>query len=73
MAKTAFSFIPVGAFLLLLVTLHGRPLPPFDGKTPTLLLASHRNGAADGWIFNQLLPTAQFLTSVQLLRSRFCA
>lgn len=53
------------------VTLHGRPLPPFDGKTPTLLLASHRNGAADGWIFNQLLPTAQFLTSVQLHRSRF--
>ncbi|QTF06960.1 glycerol acyltransferase [Brenneria izadpanahii] len=53
------------------VTPYGRPLASFDGETPTLLLASHRNGATDGWIFNQLLPTAQFLTSVQLLRSRF--
>lgn len=49
----------------------GRRLAPLDGETPTLLLASHRNGATDGWIFNQLLPSAQFLIAVQLLRSRF--
>ncbi|MCG8707634.1 hypothetical protein JHU04_000827 [Brenneria sp. 4F2] len=53
------------------VTPEGKPLAPFDGATPTLLLASHRNGATDGWVFNQLLPSAQFLVAVQLLRSRF--
>ncbi|KAA8994999.1 hypothetical protein FJU30_25555 [Affinibrenneria salicis] len=53
------------------VSPQGQPVAPFDGEVPTLLLASHRNGATDGWIFNQLLPKGQFLTSVQLIRSRF--
>lgn len=53
------------------ITSNGLRVAPLDGKIPTLLLASHRNGATDGWVFNQLLPTAQFLTAVQLLRSRF--
>lgn len=53
------------------MTPNGQRIDPLDGKIPTLLLASHRNGATDGWVFNQLLPVAQFLTSVQLLRSRF--
>ncbi|MBC3250774.1 hypothetical protein BFS14_13835 [Serratia fonticola] len=53
------------------ITPNGLRVAPLDGKIPTLLLASHRNGATDGWVFNQLLPVAQFLTSVQLLRSRF--
>ncbi|MGF6191267.1 hypothetical protein [Serratia sp. 2723] len=53
------------------ITPNGLPVASLDGKMPTLLLASHRNGATDGWVFNQLLPVAQFLTAVQLLRSRF--
>ncbi|WP_431221861.1 1-acyl-sn-glycerol-3-phosphate acyltransferase [Serratia sp. L9] len=53
------------------VTPNGLPVAPFDGAIPTLILASHRNGATDGWVFNQLLPGGQFLAAVQLLRSRF--
>lgn len=53
------------------MTPNGQRIAPLDGDIPTLLLASHRNGATDGWVFNQLLPVAQFLTAVQLLRSRF--
>lgn len=52
-------------------TPNGLRVAPLNGEIPTLLLASHRNGATDGWVFNQLLPGAQFLTAVQLLRSRF--
>lgn len=52
-------------------TPNGLRVAPLNGEIPTLLLASHRNGATDGWVFNQLLPAAQFLTAVQLLRSRF--
>lgn len=52
-------------------TPNGLRVATLHGEIPTLLLASHRNGATDGWVFNQLLPGAQFLTAVQLLRSRF--
>lgn len=54
-----------------LVDERGQPVSALDDGTPTILLASHRNGAADGWVISQLMPQAQFLTAVQLLRSRF--
>lgn len=53
------------------VNKNGQKIPALDGSTPTLLLVSHRNGGSDGWVVSQLLPHAQFLASVQLLRSRF--
>lgn len=52
------------------VTPTGHRCPPISGEMPTLLIASHRNGGADGWVFSQLLPRGQFLAAVQLLRSR---
>ncbi|WP_058911310.1 1-acyl-sn-glycerol-3-phosphate acyltransferase [Entomohabitans teleogrylli] len=53
-----------------LVNPQGQPLAPFNDATPTLFVASHRNGATDGWVFSQLAPHAQFMASAQLLRSR---
>lgn len=38
---------------------------------PTLILASHRNGAMDGYVLNRVFPCAPFLVSAQLLRSIF--
>lgn len=36
-----------------------------------LIVSSHRNGAIDGYVVMQAFPQAQFLVSVQLLRSRW--
>lgn len=49
----------------------GNPILPLNDDIPTLLLASHRNGATDGWVVSPLLPHGQFLAAVQLLRSPF--
>lgn len=56
---------------IIFVDLHGHRVGPLDDKIPTILLSSHRNGAADGWVVSQLLPRGQFLAAVQLLRSFF--
>lgn len=42
---------------------------PGDGTGPRLLVASHRNGAIDGFQVLAAHPRAQFLVSVQLLRN----
>lgn len=40
------------------------------GGYPRLIVSSHRNGAIDGYTVLRAFPHAQFLVSVQLLRSR---
>jgi hypothetical protein len=41
-----------------------------DASHPRLIVSSHRNGAIDGYVVLRAFPRAQFLISVQLLRSR---
>jgi Acyltransferase len=38
---------------------------------PTLLVALHRNGAVDGWIYKSIFPSATFLIAGQLRRNLF--
>jgi 1-acyl-sn-glycerol-3-phosphate acyltransferase len=42
-----------------------------SGTGPTLYVGLHRNGAVDGFVYQQVLPRAIFLISTQLLRSFF--
>ncbi|MDO4642263.1 MAG: 1-acyl-sn-glycerol-3-phosphate acyltransferase [Cardiobacteriaceae bacterium] len=48
------------------LSIHGTP-----STTPTLYLASHRNGATDGYVFLQVLGNTPSLISIQLLRHRY--
>jgi len=36
---------------------------------PTLLVALHRNGAVDGWVYKSIFPTATFLIAAQLRKN----
>jgi len=49
------------------IDVHG---PSSPAKGARLVVSSHRNGAIDGYIVLRAFPRAQFLVSVQLLRSR---
>jgi len=41
--------------------------PNFTG--PTLLVALHRNGAVDGWVYKSIFPSATFLIAAQLRKN----
>jgi 1-acyl-sn-glycerol-3-phosphate acyltransferase len=46
-------------------------LPHLPESGPTLYVGLHRNGAVDGFVYQQVLPRAIFLISTQLRRSFF--